>query len=109
MRGFFVELLGGLIGRKSAMQSSPGLKRGPAYPAITATLFVIHTHIVFFRLKPDLSSSGRAAELPFLAGGVCIVLACAFAGNWLLRQWTRDMDSKARFQESHLGNYFSGP
>ena len=58
------------------------------YPVIAATLFVIHTHIVFFRLKPDLSSSGRTAELPFLAGGVCIVLACTFGGNWLLRKWT---------------------
>ena len=59
------------------------------YPAIAATLFVIHTHIVFFRLKPDLSSSGRAAELPFLVGGACIVFACAFTGNWLLREWRR--------------------
>jgi len=63
------------------------------YPAITATLFVIHTHIVFFRLKTDLSSSGRAAEPPFLVGGVCIVLACTFGGNWLLRQWTRTGNS----------------
>lgn len=59
------------------------------YPAIAATLFVIHAHIVFFRLKPDLSSSGRATELPFLAGGACIVFACAVAGNWLLRRWMR--------------------
>lgn len=63
------------------------------YPAITATLFVIHTHIVFFRLKPDLSSSGKAAELPFLVGGVCIVLACTFSGNWLLRNWTRSSNN----------------
>ena len=59
------------------------------YPAIAATLFVIHTHIVFFRLKPDLSSSGRSAELPFLVGGACIVFACAFGGNWLLRKWSQ--------------------
>jgi hypothetical protein len=58
------------------------------YPVIAATLLVIHTHIVFFRLGSDLSSSGRAAELPFLGGGVCIVLACTVGGNWLLRQWT---------------------
>ena len=59
------------------------------YPAIAATLFGIHTHIVFFRLKPDLSSSGRAAEFPFLAGGACIVFACALGGNWLLRKWAQ--------------------
>ncbi|HWB85159.1 MAG TPA: hypothetical protein VG675_13525 [Bryobacteraceae bacterium] len=59
------------------------------YPAIAATLFVIHTHIVFFRLKPDLSPSGRTAELPFLAGGACIAFACAFGGNWLLRKWNQ--------------------
>jgi len=59
------------------------------YPAIPAALFVIHTRIVFSRLKPDLSSSGRAAELPFLAGAACIVVACAVGGNWLLRKWIR--------------------
>jgi hypothetical protein len=59
------------------------------YPVIAATLFVIHTHIVFFRLMPDLSSSGRAAEPPFLVGGVCIVFACDLAGNWLLRKWSQ--------------------
>lgn len=57
------------------------------YPTIAAALFVIHTHIVFFRLKPDLSASGRAAELPFLVGGACVAFACAFGGNWLLRKW----------------------
>ena len=59
------------------------------YPTIAVTLFVIHTHVVFFRLKPDLSSSGRTAELPFLVGGACIVFACAFAGNALLRKWSQ--------------------
>ena len=59
------------------------------YPAIAATLFVIHTSFVFLRLKPDLSSSGRAAELPFVAGGACIVFGCATAGNWILRKWGR--------------------
>ncbi len=59
------------------------------YPMIAATLFVIHTHIVFFRLKPDLSSSGRAAELPFLIGGACIAFLCAFAGNVVLRKWSQ--------------------
>lgn len=57
------------------------------YPAITATLFVIHTYIIFFRLKPDLSSSGRAIELPFEAGGASIVFACTFVGGWFLGKW----------------------
>lgn len=59
------------------------------YPLIAATLFVIHTHIVFFRLKPDLSSSGRATEVPFLFGGACLIFACAIGGNLILRKWAR--------------------
>ena len=59
------------------------------YPALAATLFVAHMHFAFVRLKSDMSPMGRAIELPFLAGGACIVFACAFAGNWRLRWWTR--------------------
>lgn len=57
------------------------------YPVIAAALLVVHTHIVFIRLKPDLSSSGLAAEIPFEAGGACIVFACAFLGGRFLRRW----------------------
>jgi hypothetical protein len=57
------------------------------YPVIAAALLVLHTRIVFVRLKPDLSTSGRAAEMPFEAGGACIVFACAFLGGWVLRRW----------------------
>jgi hypothetical protein len=59
------------------------------YPAIAATLFVIHTHIVFFRLKPDLSFQGRAAEVPLLTGGACIVFTCTFVGGCFLRKWIK--------------------
>jgi hypothetical protein len=59
------------------------------YPSIAAALLVIHTRIVFFRLTPDLSSSGRAAELPFLVGGACIVFASTFVGSYFLQKWTR--------------------
>ena len=62
-------------------------QRKRLYPAIAATFFIIHMHIAFVRLKPDMSLLGRATELPFLAGGACIVFACAFAGNWCLRKW----------------------
>jgi hypothetical protein len=62
------------------------------YPALAATLFVAHMHFAFVRLKPDMSPMGRATELPFLAGGACVVFACAFAGNWLLRRWTQAAD-----------------
>jgi hypothetical protein len=41
----------------------------------------------FWNQFGDLSSSGRAAELPFVAGGACIAFACALGGNWLLRKW----------------------
>lgn len=59
------------------------------YPPIAATLFLVHTHIIFFRLHSDLSSLGRATELPFLVGGACIVFACALGGNWILQKWVR--------------------
>lgn len=59
------------------------------YPAIAASLFVAHTHVVYVRLEPDISQRGQETELPLLAGGLCIVFACAYAGNWLLRKWTK--------------------
>jgi hypothetical protein len=62
-------------------------QRSWVYPAIAATLFVIHTHIVYLRLEPDISSLGKATEAPFVVGGACIVFACASAGNWCLRKW----------------------
>jgi hypothetical protein len=59
------------------------------YPLIAAILFVIHMHVVFVRLKPDMSSLGKVKEFPFIAGGACIVFACALAGNCLLRKWSQ--------------------
>jgi hypothetical protein len=63
--------------------------RPQLYPGVAATLFVIHMHIAFVRLEPDMSSLGKAMELPLVAGGACIVFACALAGNWLLRKWAK--------------------
>ncbi len=57
------------------------------YPAVAATLFVIHMHVAFVRLKPDMSSFGKELELPFLVGGAAIVFACALTGNWFLQKW----------------------
>jgi len=57
------------------------------YPAIAATLFVIHMQIAFVRLQPDMSGGGRAMGLPFQVGGACIVFACTFVGSRLLRKW----------------------
>lgn len=59
------------------------------YPAIAMALFVAHLHLAVARSKSDLTLVARATEFPFLAGGACIVFACAFAGNWLLRRWTQ--------------------
>jgi uncharacterized membrane-anchored protein len=59
------------------------------YPAIAATLFVTHMHIAVVRSKSDLTPFAQATELPFLAGGACIVFACTFVGGWLLRKWTQ--------------------
>jgi hypothetical protein len=64
-------------------------QRSWAYPAIAATLFVIHMHIAFVRLKPDMTRGGRAMELPFQVGGACIVFACTFVDGRLLRNWVR--------------------
>ena len=60
--------------------------RPSLYPLTAATLFVIHMHVVFVRLKSNMTSMGKAKELPFVAGGACIVFACAFGGNRLLRK-----------------------
>jgi hypothetical protein len=59
------------------------------YPAIVVTVFVIHTYIIFFRLKPDFTLEARSLELPFLIGGTCITFACAYCGNRLLRKWVQ--------------------
>jgi hypothetical protein len=77
---YFTRLLAGVVWRSRGQWT---------YPAVAATLFVIHTHIVFVRLGPDMSTFGKAKELPFLLGGACIVFACALAGNWGLRKWTQ--------------------
>jgi hypothetical protein len=65
------------------------LRRGNRwlYPAIVSTLFAAHTYVVFVRLKPDMSALGNAVGPPFIAGGVCVVFACAVVGDWLLRKW----------------------
>lgn len=65
-----------------------------AYPALAAPLFVAHMYFAFVRLKPDMSQRAKATELPFLAGGACIVFACAFVGNWLLLRWTQAADGR---------------
>jgi hypothetical protein len=57
------------------------------YPAIAAALFVAHMHYALAQSKSDLTPFAQATELPFLAGGACMVFACAFGGSWLLRKW----------------------
>jgi hypothetical protein len=59
------------------------------YPAITAALFVGHAHIVFLRVKHDLTPESGAIEFPFLVGGACLVSACSFAGEHVLRRWLK--------------------
>ena len=68
--------------------------RPQLYPAIAAVLFVIHMHVAFVRLGPDMSELGKANELPFVAGGACIVFACALTGNWLLRRWSQTSNNE---------------
>jgi len=59
------------------------------YPMVAGAAFVAHVFSLFGQLHPDLSAEGRSTELPFLAGGACIVFACAFGGGWLLRMWAK--------------------
>src|SRR5580704_17250673 len=59
------------------------------YPAIAATLFIVHMVIPVVRSQSDLTPEARSIELPFLAGGACIVFACRFLGGWFLRKWSR--------------------
>jgi hypothetical protein len=63
-------------------------KRPWVYPAITAALFALHTHIIFLRGKPDFTREARAMEFPLVLGGVVVVLMCSFAGNEALKHWT---------------------
>ncbi len=77
---YFTRILAGVVGRNGRIWF---------YPAIAAILFLIHMYVVFARLKPDMSSLGKATQAPFLVGGAGIVFACAHCGNWLLRRWTR--------------------
>ena len=72
------------------------------YPAIAATLFVIHTYVIFVRLKPDMSALGKAVEAPFLAGGACVAFACAFAVNWLFRKWTKTGSNGPELQHHEI-------
>ncbi|MFO0284241.1 MAG: hypothetical protein ACK532_20270 [Acidobacteriota bacterium] len=52
------------------------------YPAVAAVLFVLHVR--FF-------ADGWTAEtkIPVQVGGACIVAACTFVGNQLLRRWVQ--------------------
>ena len=59
------------------------------YPAVAAVLFVAHMHFALARSKSDLTPFAQATELPFLAGGACIVFACAFFGDRFLQKWTQ--------------------
>jgi hypothetical protein len=58
------------------------------YSAITSSLFVLTTHIIFMRAGPDFTPEGRALELPFALGGAGIVFLCALTGNRILNKWT---------------------
>ena len=49
--------------------------------------------IVFVRLNPDMINPGpfvKTTEIPFLAGGACIVFACAYGGNRFSRKWIQE-------------------
>jgi hypothetical protein len=57
------------------------------YPGTARCLFVIHVHFLVSQSRRDLTPFAQKTELPFLAGGACIVFACATAGNGLFRKW----------------------
>lgn len=54
------------------------------YPAIAATLFSAHDQLLFRGWqRPDSS------DLQIQVAGACIVFACTFVGNCLLRKWAQ--------------------
>ena len=55
--------------------------RPQLYPVIAAALFGIHMHVAFAGFTPGMNSKGKALELPLVAGGACIVFACALGGS----------------------------
>lgn len=63
------------------------------YPAIAAALLVIHTCLIFLHGDTDLTPEMRAAELPFVLIGACIVFACSLAGGRVLERWVRERAS----------------
>jgi hypothetical protein len=65
------------------------------YSTITATLFIVHAHIIFVIGRPDFTPEARAMEFPFLLGGAGIVLACALAGSRALEHWVRTVAGPA--------------
>jgi len=63
------------------------------YPAVAGMAFLVHMSIVFVRLNPDMINPGpfvKTTEIPFLAGGACIVFACAYGGNRFSRKWIQE-------------------
>ena len=67
------------------------------YGAITAALFVFHSHIAFLHGKQDFTPEARAMESPFLLCGACIVFGCAFAGNRVLNRWRQASGSSTPY------------
>ena len=57
------------------------------YPTIAVALFIIHVRVMFMRSAGDLTPDAKSLERPFEALGACIVFACAFIGNRVLRKW----------------------
>jgi hypothetical protein len=76
------------------------IQKGWLYPAIAAALFVGHMYFALARAKRDLTPFAQATEVPFLAGGACIVFACAYGGDRLLRMWVRRGSGSS--QQRHL-------
>jgi hypothetical protein len=59
------------------------------YPTVVAGIFIAHMCYIITPSRLGLTPFGHATVLRFIVGGVCIVFACAFAGDWLLRKWEK--------------------
>ncbi|MGE0405501.1 MAG: hypothetical protein AB7O65_04310 [Candidatus Korobacteraceae bacterium] len=58
------------------------------YPLLAAAVFMGHVYFAVSNSTGSFTPLARAAVIPFLTGGTCIVFACASAGNWLFQKWS---------------------
>ena len=57
------------------------------YPLAASLAFIGDMWFALWKMKPSLSATALSLRLPFILGGICIVVACAFASIAVMRTW----------------------